>query len=167
VVVCGARPAVEVRKLIDLAHGADWDVFVVATPSALPFLDVDELASLTGSEVRTEHRAPSAPRANSAGRADAVIVAPATFNVINKMALGLSDNYALSVLAEAIGRSVPVVVVPFVNAALAGRRPFVRSVADLRAEGVTVLTGDAHAPGAGDAEIDEFPWHRALVAATG
>lgn len=54
---------------------------------------------------------------------DTVIVAPATYNTINKLALGISDNYALGSLAEAIGRRTPIVVVPFVNAALAARRP--------------------------------------------
>ncbi|MQA97015.1 MAG: hypothetical protein GEV11_21080 [Streptosporangiales bacterium] len=60
-------------------------------------------------------------------RADAVIVAPATYNTVNKWASGISDTYALGILAEAPGLGIPVVVWPFVNAALAGRRAFQRS----------------------------------------
>jgi Flavoprotein len=35
---------------------------------------------------------------------DAIIVAPATFNTINKWAVGISDTLALGLLTEAIGR---------------------------------------------------------------
>jgi flavoprotein len=46
-------------------------------------------------------------------------VAPVTDNTVNKLALGIADTYALTVLVEAIGRGVSVVIVPFVNTALA------------------------------------------------
>jgi flavoprotein len=59
---------------------------------------------------------------------DAILVAPATYNTINKWAEGISDTYALGIPAEAIGLEVPIVVLPFVNTALAGRAPFRRSV---------------------------------------
>jgi len=52
---------------------------------------------------------------------DAILVAPATYNTINKWAQGISDTYALGVLAETTGMDVPTVVLPFVNAALASR----------------------------------------------
>ena len=68
-------------------------------------------------------------------------MAPATFNTINKFANGISDTYALGILAEAPGLGIPVVILPFVNAALAKRIPFQHSVARLRAEGVVVLLG--------------------------
>ena len=40
---------------------------------------------------------------------------------------GISDTYALGVLAEATGLRVPIVVLPFVSTALGGRVPFRRS----------------------------------------
>ena len=36
-------------------------------------------------------------------RADAVIVAPATYNTISKCALGISDTYALGILMRVTG----------------------------------------------------------------
>lgn len=63
----------------------------------------------------------------------AVIVAPATYNTINKWAAGASDNHALGVLAETFGLGIPVVVLPFVNSALAAHFAFTRRVADLAA----------------------------------
>jgi phosphopantothenoylcysteine synthetase/decarboxylase len=169
VVVCGAGPAVQVGELVKLAQDRGWRVGVVATPSALPFLDVPALESMTGTAVRSQYRAPDEPRSRPLVDAGAVVVAPGTYNTICKLALGISDTYALGTLAEAIGRGVPVAILPFVNEALAGRRPFVQAVESLRTEGVRILLGPGqwvpHPPGAGGGRIDSFPWAAALDAA--
>jgi hypothetical protein len=93
-------------------------------------------------------------------------VAPASYNTICKWALGISDNYALGVLAETTGLVVPTSVLPFVNSALPGRLPFQHSVDALRAEGVHILIGSggiqAHPPRTGDNLIETFPWRLAL-----
>jgi hypothetical protein len=75
--------------------------------------------------------------------ADAIIVAPATYNTINKWAQGISDTYALGILAQTTALGVPIVVLPFVNSALAARAPFRRSIEELRREGVHILLGPA------------------------
>jgi phosphopantothenoylcysteine synthetase/decarboxylase len=138
VVVCAAQPAGEVGGLVAMAQDEGWIVQVVATPSALDFIDVAALERQTGRPVRSRYRKPSEPKPP---RADAIIVAPATYNTINKFAQGVADTYALGVLAEAPGLGIPVVVLPCVNSALAGRIPFRRSVEELRADGVRVLPG--------------------------
>jgi phosphopantothenoylcysteine synthetase/decarboxylase len=43
------------------------------------------------------------------------LVAPCSFDSLNKLALGIADNLALSVVAEAIGRATPVIVAVSVN----------------------------------------------------
>jgi hypothetical protein len=166
VVVCGAGPATDVGRLIDAAQTRGWAVSVVATPSGLGFFDADAIEAATGSPIRVEHRAPGTPRILDQTGIEAFIVAPATFNTINKLASGVSDTYALGTLAEAIGR-MPVTVVPFVNTALAARAPFRRSLDLLRAEGVRILFGDddgwvPHPLGAGGMRASEFPWLKAL-----
>lgn len=169
VVVCGAGPAAEVGELVTLAQGRGWRVGVVATGAALPFLDVPALEAQTGVPVRTEQRAPGAGQ-RALPDATAIIVAPATFNTVCKLSAGIADTYPLTLLAEAIGRGVPVVVLPFVNSALAGRRPFADAVASLRGEGVRVLFGpgawEPHPPGGGGDRIASFPWTLALDSAT-
>jgi phosphopantothenoylcysteine synthetase/decarboxylase len=165
VIVCGAGPASDVGKLVKLAQVRGWTVQLVATPAALPFLNTPELESLTGSPVRSEYRSPGESRSP---KADAVIVAPATYNTICKCAQGVSDNYPLGLLAEAISLPVPVVILPFVNTALAARQPFQRSVSQLRDEGALILLGrgmfEPHEPGTGGDKLDAFPWHLALEA---
>jgi hypothetical protein len=61
-----------------------------------------------------------------------------------------------------------VAILPFVNSALAGRRPFLAAVESLRLEGVRLLLGvgewQPHPPGEGNQAVDSYPWHRALAA---
>jgi len=168
VVVCGAGPASHVTVLVDLAQRDGWSVQLVATPIGMTFLDVPSLTAQTGAPVRDGYRE-SGQHGPRASAADALIVAPATFNTINKVAAGINDNYALNVIAEAIGRRTPVVILPFVNTALAARAPFVSALATLRAEGVRVIQGsnewEPHPPGTGNDQLATYPWHRSLAAA--
>ncbi|HEX2297775.1 MAG TPA: flavoprotein, partial [Pseudonocardiaceae bacterium] len=101
-------------------------------------------------------------------RADAIIVAPATYNTINKWAAGIADNYVLNLLAELTGLGAHIVVLPFVNQGLTANRVFVRSVEELRQEGVRVLFGpgefEPHPPRTGGKVLDNYPWKRALAA---
>lgn len=163
VVVCAAAPAANVGILVREALARGWTVQVVATQSALPFFDPDEIEKLTQNPVRSQYSAPGAPRSKLP---EAIIVAPATFNTINQWALGICDTYALGVLAEQTGLDISVVALPFVSEALASRPPFQRSVKALRAEGVSVLLGPgAIVPHPVHTEADHvasFPWRLAL-----
>jgi phosphopantothenoylcysteine synthetase/decarboxylase len=162
-IVCGAGPAVAINTCVTLAQDRGWTVQVVATPAALEFFDQDAIEQQTRNPVKSQYSKPGAPRSPIP---DIVVVAPATYNTINKWALGISDTYALGVLAEITGLDVPIVVLPFVNSALAGRAPFQHSVECLRAEGVHILL-DAdgvkpHPPRTGGDLIGTYPWHLAI-----
>lgn len=163
-IVCGAGPAADVSRLVSMAQERGWDVQVIATPAALDFVDIAALETQTGRSVRSQYRKPGEPRSP---RADAIIVAPATYNTINKWAAGISDTYALGILAEAPGLGIPTVVLPFVNTALATRRVFQRGVEELRTEQVHILLGpngfEPHPPGAGSEQLSSFPWLSALI----
>jgi phosphopantothenoylcysteine synthetase/decarboxylase len=94
--------------------------------------------ALTGHPVRATYRSSDNERLP---RADAIIVAPATCNTINKWAAGIADNYVLNQLAELTGLGARIVVLPFVNQALAANQVFVRSIEELRRVGVHVPFG--------------------------
>ncbi|MCM3920313.1 flavoprotein [Frankia sp. AiPs1] len=167
VVVCGAGPASEVGRLVELAQQREWTVQLIATFAAVThFLDVPALEQQTGRPVRTTYRPAGDPA--KVPDADAVIVAPATYNTINKWASGAADTYPLSVMAELTGLGLPIAVLPFVNQALAANRIFSRSVEELRAAGVTVLLGpdafEPHPPRSGGAKVATFPWELAVDA---
>jgi hypothetical protein len=143
-VVCGAPPArTTTRAVIEAAQGAGWDVSVVATPSAARRLPPG-LVELTGHPVRSEARRPDESRYEPS--ANAVLVAPATFHTINCWAAGLNDTLALGVLNEALGRSVPVAVYPWVNEALRAHPVFAGNVASLEHAGVYFAAVDPANP---------------------
>ena len=159
VIVCAAPRAREISELVTTAQAARWTVCVVATPQALKFVDITGLEEQTGYPVRHEYKQPAEP--DALPPADAMIVCPATFNTINKWAAGISDTLALGLLTEAIGMGLPLIAAPSVNSAQAAHRAFARSVAELRAMGVTVLydpaattTGEPGAPGTGGQPSD-------------
>jgi phosphopantothenoylcysteine synthetase/decarboxylase len=77
--------------------------------------------------------------------ADAVVVAPATFNTVNKWAAGIWDTLATGLLCELTGLGVPIVAVPLVKEALARHVAFGRSREVLNEMGVRVLF-DPQAP---------------------
>ena len=172
VVVCAAGPAPGVRTLIAAARAEGWRVYVIATPGAVAFLDVAAIEA-GGVPVFSEYRRPDQEKRQPP--ADAAIVAPATYNTINKWAQGISDTLALGLLNEAIGLGLPMIAAPWPNSALASHPVFVRSIGALREWGVTLLfdpnqlpsaaaspRGDAPAPSPAPAP---FPWDqlRALL----
>lgn len=160
VVVCAAGIAADVSKLITAAQERNWDVGVIATPLALRgFFDTAEVETQTGRPIRSAWRSPGDPRPFPAP--DAVAVAPATFNTINKWAAGIADTLALGTLCEAPGLGVPIAVLPCVADALAAHPAYRASLTRLREMGVRF--GD---PYSGEPRQDggrvEFAWERAL-----
>src|SRR6266545_5043689 len=162
VVACGGRPAGDLPDFVSRLMTDGWDVCVIATPSAVKFMDTAQLAAMTGHAVRYDYKQPDEP--DVLPPPDAIAVAPATFNTINKWAAGIADTLALGLLTEAIGKGLPVVALPFVNRAQAKHPAFERNVAQLRAWGVRVLYGpdvlEVHEPGTGTARAHLFPWGR-------
>ncbi len=151
-VACAAPPAEELGALVALLKQDNWDVHLVGTPAARSSLDVEGLAALTGHGISIDPRRPDEP--GTLPRAAALVVAPATFNTINKWAAGINDSAALGVLNEALGSGVPIVVLPHVKPALAAHPAYVRNLRFLRDAGVTFAAAEAFQP----AGSDRPPW---------
>jgi phosphopantothenoylcysteine synthetase/decarboxylase len=166
VIACAAPPTADVARLVSLGQEHGWDVCVLTTPSGRRFAGITALEDLTGHPVRSEYKNPGEPDVLPA--ADAVIVAPATVNTINKWAAGICDTLALGILVEAIGLGLPMVAVPSTNRAHAEHPAFTENIAKLRSWGVHVLFGPdilpERDPGAGDSYLPLFPWQKAVEA---
>ncbi|MGY1582197.1 flavoprotein [Streptomyces sp. MN13] len=158
VVVCAAGIAEGVGELIAAAQRRGWEVGVIATPVAMNgFFDTAAVEAATGRPIRSAWRTPGEPRPFPPP--DAVVVAPATFNTVNKWAAGLADTLAVATLCEATGLGVPVAALPRVGAALAAHPAYQDSLTRLRAMGVRF--GE---PSSGeDRDSAEFPWEQALA----
>lgn len=157
VIACGGPRAGDLPEFVRFAQAEGWDVCAIATPDGTKFLDTTELAELTGHPVRVHYKQPDEPDVLPAP--DAVMIAPATFNTINKLAAGISDTLALGLTNEAIGMGLPVVAVPWPNADLARHPVFPRSVTTLRQWGVTVILDPSRLP-RGSQQAVGFPWEQ-------
>ncbi|MFG2971663.1 flavoprotein [Streptomyces sp. NPDC048331] len=164
-----APPVFDIARVIEDAQSRGWDVCLGLTPTAADWLTegLDGLAALTGHPVRSSYKRPGEP--DVWPTADAILVAPATFNTINGWALGLTDRFVVGVVAEAIGKGIPLAVMPCVNAAYVQHPQFEQSIATLRNAGVRVLYGEGgfvpNLPGQGRAAA--YPWDVALDAVDG
>ncbi|GHE11382.1 flavoprotein [Streptomyces alanosinicus] len=122
-----------------------WTVAVTLTPIAAQWLgasgETAELEGLTGFPVRSASRLPGDSRPHPP--VDCYVVAPASANTVAKLALGISDNQALTQLNEAIGTlDLPVVVWPRVNAAHARHPAWAGHIKALHDAGVRLIYGD-------------------------
>lgn len=136
-IVCGAPLAANTPQLVKEKQAEGWDVCVVTTPHGAGWIDVARVEVLTGHEVRTHFRQPRDEPFAPLG--DAVLVSPATFNTINKFALGVSDTLALGLMNEALGRGVPLALAPQVNEALASHPAYQASLDRLVGCGVVIM----------------------------
>ncbi|MGN9821916.1 flavoprotein [Streptomyces sp. SD11] len=172
-IACGAPPARHISTGIRAAQAAGWDVCLILTPRAYTWAvedaeegvdEIEEFRKLTGHPVRTDYKLPSQP--DELPPSDAFLVAPATFNTLNKWAAGIADTLALGLLTEAIGLGRPIVALPSFNTAQARHPAFERSITTLREAGVNVLLGEgAYVPRPpGQGRPREFPWQLGIDA---
>src|SRR5436305_7866389 len=107
-----ARGPEVLRGLIGLGFST---VIAIPTPNAARVIAPRDLAEVEGARVVQSYFdlaiRPRPPRG-------VVLFAPCSFNSLNKLAHGIADGLALSVVAEAIGRGTPVIVGPSLNAPL-------------------------------------------------
>jgi phosphopantothenoylcysteine synthetase/decarboxylase len=126
-------------RAVDLVRGLRAllpRVLTIATPNAAQVIAARDLSSIDGNQlVESYFDAAILPRPPDG----LVLVAPCSFNSLNKLAAGIADNLALSVTAEAIGRGTPVVVAPSLNAPLLRHPRAAASLASLRDWGVSVV----------------------------
>lgn len=112
-VVCAAPLAKRAADLASALVDDGWQVTVVATPSGGGWLDVDEIAKVTGSPPVREYRQSDEPKRG--GLLEQLVVCPLTMNTGSKLALGIMDNYALGVLCEALAGGTPITAVTMVS----------------------------------------------------
>lgn len=143
--VCGGIAAYKSVSLLRLMKKAGADVSVVMTPSALEFVGETTFRVLSENAVCTglfNTDESSVRHIEWATGADAVVIAPATANIIGKLASGIADD-ALSTLMMAV-RS-PVLICPSMNTHMYESRALQRNLDLLEQDGMTILE-----PGSGE-----------------
>ncbi len=97
------------RGLVGLGFGT---VIALPTPNASRVVSPRELADVEGAQVVESYFDLAIRPRPPYG---IVLFAPCSFNSLNKLAHGVADTLALSLVAEAIGRKTPVIVAPSLN----------------------------------------------------
>ena len=128
-----SRGAEILRGLVTLGFAT---VIAIPTPNASRVVSARELADVAGTRVVESYFdlaiRPRPPRG-------VVLFAPCSFNSLNKLAHGIADSLALSVVAEAIGRRTPVIVAPSLNQPLLEHPAAQASMATLAGWGVRLV----------------------------
>src|SRR5215472_7491822 len=128
-----ARGPELLRGLVRLGFST---VIAIPTPNASRVIAARELADVEGVQVVESYFdlaiRPRPPRG-------LVLFAPCSFNSLNKLAHGIADNLALSVVAEAIGRGTPVIVGPSLNQPLLDHPQAQASLRTLPGWGVRIV----------------------------
>lgn len=111
-------------------------IIALPTPNAARVVAPRDLAEIPGVQVVQSYFdlaiRPRPPRG-------VVLFAPCSFNSLNKLAHGIADSLALSVVAEAIGRLTPVIVGPSLNAPLLNHPEAQASLKRLPGWGVRIV----------------------------
>jgi len=157
-IATGAPPAAELPAAIESFQSDGWQVCVVATPMGLRFIDRPRVENVTGYLIRSEYR--QSGETDPFPPADAVAVAPCTFNTLNKWAAGISDTLALGILNELLCSGLPIVASVWAKEPLRRHPAFQASVGVLRSAGVRFV-GD----GSGPAAFEWLPLREALLTA--
>ncbi|MBI4611859.1 MAG: bifunctional phosphopantothenoylcysteine decarboxylase/phosphopantothenate--cysteine ligase CoaBC [Candidatus Rokubacteria bacterium] len=158
------------RELTRLGAG----VTVVLTEAAQKFVGPLTWRTLSGRPVLTDLFDPQTEAAVEhvalAERADALLVAPASANLLGKAAHGIADDFLTTLLLACRG---PVLMVPAMDAAMWDHAAVQANVATLRSRGVTVIEPEAGELASGLSGKGRFPevetileaLHRLLVPA--
>ncbi len=147
-ILLGVSGGIAAYKTVELARRLASDGFrvkTVMTENATRLVGPVTFESVTGQEVAVSlWREPGKPmhHISLSREADLIVVAPATANIIAKMACGLADDLLSTVLLAA---RCPVIVAPAMNAAMFSHPATRHNLELLRSRGVEVL-GPASGP---------------------
>jgi phosphopantothenoylcysteine decarboxylase/phosphopantothenate--cysteine ligase len=147
VAMSGGIAGYKIAELVRLAVKAGAQVQVMMSEAATAFITPTTLQALSGRPVIVDQWDASAPNAmhhiNASRDADLMLLAPASADMIAKLAQGRADEIvSLTALARPIERC-PLLVAPAMNREMWAHPATQRNVAQLRLDGATVLGPDS------------------------
>jgi phosphopantothenoylcysteine decarboxylase/phosphopantothenate--cysteine ligase len=150
-IIGGGIAAYKACELVRLIRKGGGSVRCVLTEGAQHFVTPMSLAALSEQEVHTSlwdlKNETEMGHIQLSREADLVVVCPATADLMAKMAAGIADDLATTLL---LATDKPVLAVPAMNVRMWLHAATQRNVAVLRADGVTVLDPDEGAMACGE-----------------
>ncbi len=165
-IVGGGIAAYKACELIRLTRKAGIRVTCVLTAGGQHFVTPMTLAALSENQVFTTlwdlKDEAEMGHIQLSRNADLVVVAPATADLLAKMATGQADDLATTLL---LATDKPVLAAPAMNVRMWQHAATRRNVAQLRADGVTVMEPDEGPMACGEYGPGRLPEPQAILAA--
>lgn len=165
-IVGGGIAAYKACELIRLLRKGGYGVRCVLTDGGAQFVTPMTLAALSENPVHTSlwdlKDEAEMGHIQLSREADLVVVAPATADLMAKMAAGIADDLATTLL---LATDKPVLAAPAMNVRMWAHAATQRNVARLRGDGVTVLEPDEGPMACGEYGPGRLPEPEAIYAA--
>ena len=142
-IALGVTGGIGAYKAVEIARGlqeAGHDVVAIMTPSAHRFVGRVTFEAITRRRVITDQFAPGAnadiEHIALASDIEALLVAPATANIIGKLAHGIADDFLTTLY---LATRAPVVVAPAMNTNMFAHAAVAANLTTLRERGVHIV----------------------------
>ena len=150
-IVSGGIAAYKALELVRLLKRQGLAVRAVMTKSATEFVTPLSMGVMTEDQVYGDMFDLKEEREighiQLSRQADLVVICPATANILAKMASGISDDLATTIL---LATDKPVLAVPAMNVRMWNHPATQRNLTQLRADGVTIMAPDEGAMACGE-----------------
>ena len=167
-IVGGGIAAYKSCEIVRLLRKAGHGVRCALTEGGSHFITAMTLAALSEEEVHTTlwdlKDEAEMGHIQLSRQADLVVVAPATADLLARMAAGLANDLATTLL---LATDKPVLAAPAMNVRMWLHPATQRNVAQLRADGVTIMAPDEGAMACGEYGPGRLPEPAAIVEAIG
>lgn len=138
-IITGGVAIYKVLTLIRLLKKAEYDVQCIMTEAATKLISKQLFSSISGNFVRSElfdDITNKIVHVDLARWADLVVIAPATANIIGKLANGIADDLASTVL---MASNTNIMVAPAMNVEMWNKKAFQRNLSQIKEDGVIVI----------------------------
>ena len=150
-IVSGGIAAYKALELVRLIKRQGIAVRAVMTQSATEFVTPLSMGVMTEDQVYGDMFDLKEEREighiQLSRQADLIVICPATANILAKMAAGIADDLATTIL---LATDKPVLAVPAMNVRMWQHAATQRNLAQLRADGVTIMEPDSGAMACGE-----------------
>jgi phosphopantothenoylcysteine decarboxylase/phosphopantothenate--cysteine ligase len=165
-IIGGGIAAYKSCELIRLLRKGGASVTCVLTKSGAQFVTPMTLAALSENEVHTSlwdlKNEVEMGHIQLSRQADLVVVCPATADLMARMAVGLADDLATTLL---LATDKPVLVAPAMNVRMWQHEATMRNVAQLKRDGMTVIDPDNGEMACGEYGPGRLPEPEAILRA--
>jgi len=154
--VGGGISAYKSAELLRRLQDCGYSITVVPTRSSLNFVGSATWEALSGKEVSEDlwNRVHEVPHISLAKSANAVVIAPATANLLAKIAQGIADDLLTNIV---LASTAPLIVVPAMHTEMWLNPAVQHNVKILRARGALVIEPDSGRLTGPDSGVGRYP----------